>query len=152
MLFSPCLLSGPAEACYPSSLCQKPTAPLETSATGRLAIILFRARLMNLLEYFKGKTSACATCFQDLLFFKCYLEKLVFWAWEGKRGLLWEGASFPHIPKWTEASSERPGKWQGERGSWESGANCKVGKVQFTLPDPILKNSNCPWKSKMGTM
>lgn len=72
---------------------------------------------MNLLEYFKGKTSVCATCFQDLLFFKCYLEKLFFWAWEGKRGLLWEGVSFPHIPKWTEASSERPGKWRGERGS-----------------------------------
>lgn len=117
MLFSLCLLSGPAEACYPSSLRQKPTAPLATSATGRLAMILFQARLMNLLEYFKGKTSVCATCFQDLLFFKCYLEKLLFWAWEGKRGLLWEGVSFPHIPKWTEASSERPGKWRGERGS-----------------------------------
>ena len=88
----PVLLSSP--------LCQEQAMPLTTPATGRIFIILFWARPMNLSAYVKGKKrkkKKCArtTCFHDLVVLKCYFEKLFFWAREGKRGLPWRGQLSP---------------------------------------------------------
>lgn len=93
----------------PRPLCQKPTAPLATSPTGRLASLLSWTRFMNLLEYFKEKKKSSCAYLLTILIFKCCLEKLLFWDWERNRGLPWEGVSFPPITKGTEGSSERLG-------------------------------------------
>ena len=102
---------------------RKPTAPLPSSAM-RTAVIRFWASPRNSLEYGKGKkrrknASACATCFHDLIAFKCYFKKSFFWACQEKRASWWRrGKCLVLPPSWSEQKQTQTGRWREKLRIW----------------------------------